>query len=113
MYIIAIPFFLKFSITLKRFSVSTSVKAVVGSSIIIILAFLVKAFAISIICFSPTLRVLTSLSGSISQPICSKNILLLSSNNFLFILPVNLLCFSLPKNIFSETVKLFKTLSSW
>ena len=54
--------------TSKSFSISLSVRAAVGSSIISIFAFVESAFAISTICCSATLKFITFSSGNIFNP---------------------------------------------
>ncbi|COF70785.1 Uncharacterised protein [Streptococcus pneumoniae] len=99
-------------ITVKSVSISRSVSAAVGSSIIITLAFVINAFAISIICCCPT----DNSSANIAPLTCNPN----SAScccAIAFIcrvrkIPVFPYINSLPRNIFSATVKFGNMFSS-
>ena len=106
----AFPSFLRSLITWNSFSTSASVIADVGSSIMIISAFMEIAFAISTICASATLRSLSFRFGSSLIPIFSNIALQWESISFSSIQKP--CANSFPINIFAETLRSGKELNS-
>ena len=111
MYTIPLPSSLSFRMIRKRSSISFAVREDVGSSMIRILASMESAFAISTICCLDTGRSPTIWSGLMSIRRSSRT--LLASFRIFALFKDKPPFTSLPRNMFSVTVKCLHMFNSW